>query len=78
MECGVVVRRGGITVFRLHGFGALGPFAIDQQLATLRVILHGESGDTVASSMNSGTTGRAMSTVLGHLRKVLHAVAKRT
>ena len=42
-----------MTVFRLHGFGALEPFAIAQHLAILRAVIHGESDDTVASSMNS-------------------------
>ena len=32
--------------------GALGPFATDRHLAILRVVIHGESDDTVASSVN--------------------------
>ena len=42
-----------MIVFRLPGFGALGPFAIAQHLAILRAVIHGESDDTVASAMNS-------------------------
>ena len=44
-----------MAVFRIHGFGALGPFAIAQHLAILRAVIHGVSDDAVASSMNSET-----------------------
>ena len=46
----------GRTVFGLHGFGALETFATDRHLAIVRAVIHGESDDAVASSMNSETT----------------------
>ena len=69
-----------MTVFRLHGFGVLVPSAIAQHLAILRAVIHGESEEIVASSMNSETKFyhcrfrlcRAMSRVVGTLRKVHH------
>ena len=76
-----------MTVFRLHGFGALVPFPKDQHLTVLHAVIHGGSDDTVSSSMNSETNHRevlsgrfrlcrAIRTVLGTLRKVLHAVLR--
>ena len=51
-------RRGGMTVFRLHGFGALGPLVTDQHLTLLHAVIHGESGGTVGSPMYSETNHR--------------------
>ena len=73
-----VAKGGETTVFRLHGFGALGPFSTDQHLATLGATLHAESDDIVASSSNSDATDKfyrkdfASATVLDPLRKRAH------
>ena len=66
-----------MSVFRLHGFGALGPFATAQHLAIPHAVIHGESDDTVASSMNSETNHReVLSGKFRTLRNVLHAVVR--
>ena len=41
-----------MTVFRLYGFGALGPFATDQHLTILHAVINVESEDKLDEKRN--------------------------